>query len=282
MRLATYRLGAERLVAEQGSPAAEELICVRAVSKQFSQGRKGSVDALGQIELTVGRGEFVTLLGPSGCGKSTLLRIIAGLTSASTGEVTIAGRPITKPSREIGLMFQRPVLLPWRTVEENILLPAEIAGGRRSHRDRARSLLEMAGISTFMKARPHELSGGMQQRVALCRTLLMDPVALLMDEPFGALDALTREQMGLALVQMWESARKTVLFVTHSISEALLLGDRVLVMSARPGEILADIPVTLPRPRGVETEAAPGFQETASELRSLLGIGSPSREPQSA
>src|SRR5215207_1502338 len=202
----------------------------------------GPVEALADISLSVGAGEFVSLVGPSGCGKSTLLRIVAGLRPATLGTVTVAGRAVREPIADIGMVFQAPILLKWRSILQNVLLPAELAG--REPRDlwaRANQLLEMAGLHGFADKLPRELSGGMQQRAALCRALLLDPPLLLMDEPFGALDAMTQDDMALELLRIWgerdlaREARKTVLFVTHSIPEAVFLSDRVIVMSPRPG-----------------------------------------------
>ena len=221
----------------------------------------GPVEALRDVSLTVGQGEFVALVGPSGCGKSTLLRLVAGLRPATTGAIAVDGTPVRGPIRAVGMVFQAPVLLRWRTVLDNVLLPAELAGlEARSYRDRALALLELVGLAEFAAKRPAELSGGMQQRASLCRALLLDPPLLLMDEPFGALDAMTRDEMNLELLRVWGEAgasgpggaRKTILFVTHSIPEAVFLADRIVVMSPRPGRIATIAPVGLPRPRTVE------------------------------
>ncbi len=223
----------------------------------------GAVEALAGISLAVGSGEFVSLVGPSGCGKSTLLRIVAGLRQATSGAVEVAGAPVTQPIPHIGMVFQQPILLKWRSILQNVLLPAELAGKDASGlKKRAHELLEMAGLGGFADKLPRELSGGMQQRAALCRALLLDPPLLLMDEPFGALDAMTRDDMALELLRIWgetSASRKTILFVTHSISEAVFLSDRVVVMSARPGRIAADFKVELPRPRAVELRGTETF-----------------------
>jgi NitT/TauT family transport system ATP-binding protein len=228
----------------------------------------GPVEALRDISLTVDRGELVALVGPSGCGKSTLLRIVAGLRAPTHGRVEVAERPVRGPVAEVGMVFQAPVLLHWRRVLENVLLPAELAGhDPRRYRMRAEQLLRLVGLEDFAARRPRELSGGMQQRAALCRALLLDPPLLLMDEPFGALDAMTRDEMNLELLRVWgetrgnreDPARKTILFVTHSIPEAVLLADRVVVMTPRPGRIAATFEVPLPRPRATETRADPRF-----------------------
>ena len=239
----------------------------------------GPVEALVDISLAVDAGEFVSLVGPSGCGKSTLLRIVAGLRPATVGTVTVAGRAVREPIPDIGMVFQAPILLKWRSILQNVLLPAELAGkDPATLRMRARQLLDMAGLSGFGDKLPRELSGGMQQRAALCRALLLDPPLLLMDEPFGALDAMTRDDMALELLRIWgerdlaQTARKTVLFVTHSIPEAVFLSDRVVVMSPRPGRIAADLEIDLPRPRTVELRASEAFGRYSLDIfRALTG-----------
>jgi NitT/TauT family transport system ATP-binding protein len=238
------------------------LIEIEGVSKVFG-GRAGPpIEALRDIDLEIGENEFVTLVGRSGCGKSTLLRILAGLIAPTSGTVRLAGRPVTGPRRDVSLVFQRSALLPWRNVIENVLLPVEILGlDKRAHRRSAADLLELVGLAGFEKRRPHELSGGMQQRVALCRALIQDPKVLLMDEPFAALDALTREELSLELQRIWSEHRKTIVFVTHSIQEAVLLADRVVAMSPRPGRIVRMIQVDLPRPRSLGSGA--GTEELA-------------------
>ena len=237
----------------------------------------GAVEALRHISFGVGRGELVAVVGPSGCGKSTLLRIVAGLRPPTTGDVAVDGRRVTRPMAEVGMVFQAPVLLRWRTVLDNVLLPAELAGlDPRRYRDRARELLQLVGLGDFEAKRPRELSGGMQQRASLCRALLLDPPLLLMDEPFGALDAMTRDEMNLELLRIWGEGtdggrdRKTILFVTHSIPEAVFLADRVAVMTPRPGRITGILPVTLPRPRTVEARASADFGRLSLEIYDLL------------
>jgi NitT/TauT family transport system ATP-binding protein len=219
------------------------------ISQTF-HGRRGAVDALRDIDLEVGEGEFVAVVGRSGCGKSTLLRLAAGLLKPSAGEVYIDDELVTAPRRDIAMVFQRPALLPWRSVLDNVLLPAEFFGLRRAtYRDRAMALLNTVGLADFHKQLPHELSGGMQQRVALCRSLLAEPRALLMDEPFSALDVLTREELSGELQRIHMEHKATILFVTHSINEAVLLADRVVVLTPRPGQILKTLDVHIPRPR---------------------------------
>jgi len=241
----------------------------------------GPVEALAGISLSVEAGEFVSLVGPSGCGKSTLLRIVAGLRPATLGTVMVGERQVNAPIPDIGMVFQAPVLLKWRSILQNVLLPAELAGHEpRSYWARAQQLLEMAGLRGFADKLPSELSGGMQQRTALCRALLLDPPLLLMDEPFGALDAMTRDEMALELLRIWgerdleRNQRKTVLFVTHSIGEAVFLSDRVVVMTPRPGRIAADLLIDLPRPRTVELRASERFGRLSLEIfRALTGQG---------
>lgn len=252
-----------------GSAAAVRLadVAVRFRSK------KRDVTALSDVSLDVAPGEFVAIVGPSGCGKSTLLKLVAGLLTASSGDVLLGGQRVTGPRHDIGYVFQRAALLEWRSALRNILLQAEI---RRMEPGRARGradeLIRMTGLTGFEDAYPHELSGGMQQRVALCRALLHEPPVLLMDEPFGALDALTREQMNTELNRIWRNAGTTVLLVTHSISEAVYLADRVVVMSPRPGTVTEIIEVGLPAERDYsETLGRPEFRAAAAHIRDLLG-----------
>jgi NitT/TauT family transport system ATP-binding protein len=247
------------------------MIRLDGVSQTF-QGRAGSVEALRNINLTVREGEFVAVIGRSGCGKSTLLRLIAGLIRPTGGQVSVADSQVTKPRRDIAMMFQRPALLPWRTVLDNVMLPVEMFGWRRAdHRARADQLLEMVGLTEFRKRHPHELSGGMQQRVALCRALIQRPKVMLMDEPFSALDALTREELSTELQRIHMELGATTVFVTHSIDEAVLLADRVLVLSPRPGRLRRIVDVDIPRPRTLGHNAY--LEEVArasAELHQLL------------
>jgi NitT/TauT family transport system ATP-binding protein len=247
------------------------VIRLRRLSKTFRTQRGESVEALRDIDLEVQENEFVTLVGPSGCGKSTLLKVVAGLTPVTGGSVTIHDREVREPFAEVGFVFQSAVLLPWRTVLENVLFSIEMLGRRRDgYRDRARDLLALAGLGGFETKYPRELSGGMQQRVAICRALVHDPSLLLMDEPFGSLDAMTREEMSFELLRIWEEKRKTILFVTHSIPEAILLADRVVVMTPRPGRVARVLPIDLPRPRRVEMEFGERFKGYSEEVRSLI------------
>jgi len=240
------------------------------VSKSFGRG-KNLVHAVDDVSLAVGHNEFVSVLGPSGCGKSTLMLLIAGLAKPSNGAISLNGRPVTGPRRTNGIVFQNPVLLPWRTVLDNVLLPIELMGERVvDYIDHAHELLKMAGIGEFADRLPHELSGGMRQRAGICRALVQHPTVLLMDEPFSALDAMTRDDMNLELLRLWELDRKTVVFITHSISEAIFLSDRVVVMSKRPARILEDIVIPLPRPRTVEMQETPQFAQLRGHIRNLI------------
>ena len=232
-------------------------------------GRLLAVDA---IDLDVTPGEFCVIVGPSGCGKSTLLKVLAGLVRAESGEATIAGQAAGAPREDIGYVFQSPTLLPWLTVLDNVLLPLRVQKrpGRESWAALGRELLGVVGLADFAGSYPNELSGGMQQRVGMARALVHDPSLLLMDEPFGALDALTRETMNAELQRIWLLRRKTVVFVTHSISEAVFLADRIIVMSRRPGRVLADIRVDLPRPRAIASMDSGRFTEISREVRGHL------------
>jgi NitT/TauT family transport system ATP-binding protein len=227
--------------------------------------------ALADVDFEVRPGEFVTVVGPSGCGKSTLLRILAGIARASSGTAAIAGRPVKGPSREIGVVFQSPVLLPWRTVLQNVLVPAQIQRrDMRQARSRAMDYLELVGLQGFETKYPGELSGGMQQRVGIARALVNDPSLLLMDEPFGALDAMTRETMNLELLKIKERSGATVMLVTHSIPEAVFLGDRVVVMSPRPGRVTQIVRVELPKPRALDIINSDAFGTYVSGIRGNL------------
>jgi NitT/TauT family transport system ATP-binding protein len=234
--------------------------------------REGTVEALRGIDLEVADGEFVAVVGRSGCGKSTLLRLVAGLITPTAGELVVDGTRVTRPRRDLAMVFQRPALFPWRTVLDNVLLPVEVFGWRRGdHRARALELLRVVGLDGFERRFPHELSGGMQQRVALCRSLLPQPRAMLMDEPFSALDALTREELSVQLQKIHMDHRATILFVTHSIDEAILLADRVVVLTPRPGQIREIIRVDIPRPRTLgRTAHLTEVARISAELHELL------------
>jgi NitT/TauT family transport system ATP-binding protein len=241
------------------------------VGKTYRTRRDDVVRAVEDVTLHVEENEFVTLVGPSGCGKSTLLKLVAGLTPATHGTIAIRGHPVREPFGDVGFVFQQPVLLPWRSVLDNVLFSVEMLGRQpREYRKQALDLLELTGLSGFETKYPRELSGGMQQRVAICRALLPDPSLLLMDEPFGALDAMTREEMSLELLRIWEERRKTILFVTHSIPEAILLADRVVVMTPRPGRIARILPIPLPRPRTMDLEFDARFKAASDEVRELI------------
>jgi NitT/TauT family transport system ATP-binding protein len=250
----------------------DPLIRIEGVSKRFRTGSGPAIDALLEVDVAIGEREFVTIVGRSGCGKSTLLRIVAGLIKATTGRVTVGDAEVRGPRSDVSLVFQRPALLPWRNVLDNVLLPVEVLHlDRRAHRDEAERLLALVGLTGFERRYPYELSGGMQQRVALCRSLIYRPRVLLMDEPFAALDALTREELSLELQRIWTEYQKTILFVTHSIQEAVLLADRVVVMTPRPGRIARIVHVDVPRPRSLgKGEHAETLAEKLAEVHDLL------------
>lgn len=246
-------------------------ISVQDVSHVFVSKRRERVRALDGVSLAIADGEFVSIVGPSGCGKSTMLRIIAGLIRPSVGRTFVYGAETRAARGQVGVVFQSPVLLAWRTVLDNVLLPAEVLKlPKREATSRALGLLAMAGLSGFERSYPFELSGGMQQRVAIVRALVFDPRTVLLDEPFGALDAMTREAMGIELLRIWQERRKTMLFITHSISEAVLLSDRVIVMSPRPGRLVRSFEVRMPRPRTLLQMADPAFAALCGEIRLLL------------
>jgi NitT/TauT family transport system ATP-binding protein len=250
--------------------AARAYVEIASVNKTYRRdGRE--THALEHIDLAIRAGEFLAIVGPSGCGKSTLLRLVAGLHLPTGGEVLVDGRVVDRPQTNLGIVFQSPVLLDWRNALSNVLVQVELRGmDPRKYRDRALQLLAQVGLAEFADRYPHELSGGMRQRVAIARALIHDAPLLLMDEPFGALDALTREQMRLDLEALWLATRKTVLFITHSIDEAVLLADRVVVMSPRPGRIERVLDVGLPRPRGLEARRSPVFTAAAEEITSIF------------
>lgn len=254
---------------ETGEPP--ELCAVSGVTKQYQTRSGQTVTALDDISVAIHEGEFVTIVGPSGCGKSTLLKLFSGIIQPSTGVARFRGKPMRRPSREIGMVFQQPILLPWRTVMDNVLLPVEMLGWSvAQYRPEAERLIRLVGLVGFEKAMPRELSGGMQQRVSICRALICDPAMLLMDEPFGALDAMTREEMCIELLRIWSERRKTVAFVTHSIAESIFLADRVVVMAARPGRVTIDMKVDLPRPRTLDMEFTPEFKAYSDRVRAAI------------
>ena len=231
----------------------------------------GKLEAIRQVSLDVAQNEFVSILGPSGCGKSTLLMMVAGLIQQTEGDVLIDGTPVRGPRKDIGVVFQTPVLLPWRTVLDNVLFPIELLKlSRAKYEQRAMDLLKMTKIDDFAQRLPRELSGGMRQRASICRALIHDPSILLMDEPFSALDALTRDEMGVELLRIWQANRKTVIFVTHSIREATFLSDRVVVMGRRPATIMEQLTIDLPRPRDISIMESERFNAYVRELRKAI------------
>ena len=247
---------------------APPLISVESVDKRYAVRQGEPLQALSGINFELRDGEVLAVVGPSGCGKSTLLRIMAGLDGPSRGRVMLSGEPVTGPRRDIGVVFQQATLLPWRTVLDNVLLPAQMQRLDRARSlDRARELLDLVGLAGFTDRYPFELSGGMQQRVAICRALICDPRILLMDEPFGALDAMTREQMNVELMRIQAEQKKTVVFITHSIPEAVFLGDRVMVMTARPGRVALMAQIDLPKPRTLATMGSAGFAVQCNDIR---------------
>jgi NitT/TauT family transport system ATP-binding protein len=266
----------ERPISDQNDeerPSLEKIpiISLAGLGKLFPTRARTNVVALRDVTFNIQPDQFVTLVGPSGCGKSTLLKLIAGIMPVSSGEVRFHGQRLEQPSRKIGMVFQRPVLLPWRSVMGNILFPIQMLGWPvEGYRQTADRLIELVGLRGFEKALPNELSGGMQQRVSICRALIYDPEVLLMDEPFGALDAMTREELSVELLRIWTEKRKTVVFVTHSISEAVLLADRVIVMTARPGRVVMDLPIELARPRTISTELTSQFNAYVRMIREAI------------
>ena len=254
------------------SEGGRDAIEIHNLTKAYAS-QDGSIEALSDLSIAVADAEFVTIVGHSGCGKSTLLRIVAGLLAPSSGLVRVRGRTVGAPLSDVGMVFQRPVLLKWRTVFDNVMLPIEMLRLPRAEgAQRALELLRLAGLADFRHHYPAQLSGGMQQRAAICRALVHDPSLLLMDEPFGALDLLTREEMNFELLRIWSDRRKTTLLVTHSISEAVLLADRVIVMTPRPGRVADVIEVRLPRPRTPETKLDPRFVECVRTIGRSIGL----------
>jgi NitT/TauT family transport system ATP-binding protein len=264
-------------VTERSEPkgtADAEVVRLDGVSMVFGAAGSGRrVEALRDIDLAVGRGEFISLIGPSGCGKSTLLRVIGDLVAPTSGTATVNGKPARRArlDRDYGMVFQAPVLFDWRTIQKNVELPLEIIGmAPRDRAAKAKAMLELVELAEFGGYRPWQLSGGMQQRVAIARALALDPAILLMDEPFGALDEMTRERMNLELHRIWERTGTTVVFVTHSIPEGVFLSTRVVVMSARPGRVSTVIPIDLPRDRSVETREMERYYQLVTDVREAL------------
>ncbi len=248
------------------------MISIRGLSKLFPT-QDGTLVALRDVNLDIQEGGFLSFVGPSGCGKSTLLNIIGGLLQRTEGEVRLRGEVQDRPRRELGMMFQAPVLFPWRTIVENVLLPVEVLGlDRAEYQRKAMEILNLVGLKGFERAYPRQLSGGMQQRAALSRVLVYDPDVLLLDEPFGSLDEFTREALNLELMNIWSATRKTILFVTHNIGEAVFLSDRIVVMTPRPGRIVKVVDVNLPRPRTRDVMHTPAYADRVFEVRELLGV----------
>lgn len=242
------------------------------VSHHYDQAKPTQVATVQNLSFSINKNEFVAVVGPSGCGKSTLSRLLSGLIQPTYGTVKVFNKIVTEPRDDVGIVFQKPTLLPWLNVEQNVLFPLKHKYGRVSSRDKqkASELIAMVGLSKSAKQRPQQLSGGMQQRVSIARSLLFDPDILIMDEPFSALDALTREEMGFELLRIWHEKPKTVLFITHSISEAILLADRVLVLTGRPGSVAEIVNIEIPRPRRVSSLHDERFTEYANRIRSHI------------
>ena len=256
-------------------PRPPAVVTLNGVTKKYETASGGTVHALSNVKLEVGAGEFVSVLGASGCGKTTLLRIIGGLEGEYDGELVLRGRNGGGSRRDVGIVFQDANLLPWRTTLQNVLLPAQVLRLDKRHSlARAHELIELVGLKGFEDKYPFELSGGMRQRISIARALVHDPSVLLMDEPFGALDALTREVMNSEVLKIWDTTRKTVFMITHSIAEAVFMSDRVVVMSPRPGRVIAEVDIALPRPRNIEMLSEERFGAYTGQLRRLLDLGS--------
>jgi NitT/TauT family transport system ATP-binding protein len=268
---------AASIAARRSAPVAADsdtqcLVRIAGLQKIYKTRDGNDIHALKDINLDIRDAEFISIVGPSGCGKTTLLKILAGILNRSAGDVIMAGRSLSGPSRELGVVFQAPVLLPWRTVLQNVMVPIQVQRRDRAvFEARARALITMVGLAGFEHKYPSELSGGMQQRVGICRALVHDPSFLLMDEPFGALDAMTRESMNEELQRLWRENRKTILLVTHSIPEAVYLADRVVVMTPRPGRIVDVLDIDLPRPRTLAMQNTPEFGRFVAAIRRHFG-----------
>jgi NitT/TauT family transport system ATP-binding protein len=256
---------------EAREPAVPDYINIASVRKVYNPG-PAEVEAVSSVSLRITSGDFVSIIGPSGCGKSSLLMMVAGLENPTEGTITISGRPVLKPSDKTGIMFQDSTLLPWKTALENVLFPIVIQRRMSAlFKERAIALLNAVGLAKFIDTRPTELSGGMKQRVAICRALIQDPSLLLMDEPFSALDAISRDDLGELLLNLWQSTHKTALFVTHSIREAVFLSDRVIVMAPRPSRIIADVKIPFGRPRNTAVQETAEYAKLCADLRSQIG-----------
>jgi NitT/TauT family transport system ATP-binding protein len=267
MKQVTLKAVADTRTPAGSAHSARPVIEIKGVAKTYKT-QDGEVPSLQPLDFDIKEGEFLVVVGPSGCGKSTLLKMIAGLLPPSEGEIHVDGRVVKSPHRDVGIVFQSALLLPWRRVLENVMMPVEVKGlPTEEYRRRALALLKMTGLDGFERKYPWQLSGGMQQRAAICRALVHDPKIVLMDEPFGALDAMTRERMNVELQRIQAETGKTVMLITHSIPEAVFLADRVLVMSARPGKIDAIYDVTLPRPRTLDMMSDPRFVEMTQKIR---------------
>jgi len=241
----------------QDAPNGASWISVADLNKVYFPKKSEPTHALSDINFSIKQGEFISVVGPSGCGKTTLLNILAGLIPKTSGSAKIAGHEVLKPLKEVGMVFQAPTLLPWRTIKENIMIPVEVQNlDKKSHLEQANQLINLVGLEGFENKYPNELSGGMQQRAGICRALVHSPAVLLMDEPFGALDAMTREYMNLELIRIWQESKQTIVFVTHSISEAVFLSDRVIVLSPRPGRIAEIVDINIPRTRDLAIMAS--------------------------
>ena len=241
----------------QDAPDGASWISVADLNKVYFPKKSEPTHALSDINFSIKQGEFISVVGPSGCGKTTLLNILAGLIPKTSGSAKIAGHEVVKPLKEVGMVFQAPTLLPWRTIKENIMIPVEVQKlDKKSHLEQANQLINLVGLEGFENKYPNELSGGMQQRAGICRALVHSPAVLLMDEPFGALDAMTREYMNLELIRIWQESKQTIVFVTHSISEAVFLSDRVIVLSPRPGRIAEIVDINIPRTRDLAIMAS--------------------------
>jgi NitT/TauT family transport system ATP-binding protein len=258
------------MMTSQGPVGARAAVEIGGLQKTFRSVR-GSIHALAETSLTVRPGEFLSIVGPSGCGKSTLLSLIAGLDRPSAGTIRIDGQEVSGPHESLGVVFQRDLLFDWRTVLDNVLIQVEMRSlAPKAYEPMARKLLEMVGLQDFHGRYPRELSGGMRQRVSICRALVHDPTLLLMDEPFGALDAISRDRLNVDLDRICSGTKKTVIFITHSIAEAVFLGDRVVVMSPRPGRVVADIAIAAPHPRDLSFRETPEFAGYARQVRRIF------------